>query len=83
LLGKAITAGDSAGCKQQLLALGVDRKACDRILAAWEAIADPGVPIKQRQAKMIELIGAIKDLRSPAPVKDELWRLQKSLTKHT
>jgi hypothetical protein len=69
--------------KANLLALGADPAVCDEIAAAWDAIADRMVNIRVRQVKMRELIGAVQKLKAPTEVKDEMWRLQKALTRYT
>jgi hypothetical protein len=82
-LHEAVTREDQAAVQQHLLTLGVDRKVCERLLAAWQGIAGEDIVLAQREAKMLELIGLIRPLSALRKVQDELWRLQKLLTKYT
>jgi hypothetical protein len=83
LMRAAITNQDRAGVQANLLALGIDQADADRIVAAWNTIADPAVHVRQRLAKMPDLIAVIKALKVPKTARDELWRLQKMLTRYT
>lgn len=82
LLRDAVTREDQAAVRQHLLTLGVERKVCDRILATWEGIVDTGNMIAQRRAKMLDLITFIRSLTSLPKAQEELWQLQKALTRY-
>jgi hypothetical protein len=81
-LRDAVTAEDQAAVRQSLRALGVDVADCEPIFAAWDALTYRGTPVRERLPKMQQLIAAIKALKAPPAVKDELWRLQKALIKY-
>jgi hypothetical protein len=83
LLHDAVDREDSSAVQQHLLSLGVDEKVCEAIVAAWQNICTPGSPMRERLARMQQLSGAIGQVKGSAKVQQELWRLQKSLTRYT
>ena len=83
LLRDAVGRQDQAAVERHLLTLGVDKKVCDRILAAWQKIVDANTPRQQRVARMLDLSEAIRQVKGAAKGQDELWRLQKALTQYT
>jgi len=83
LLREAAGREDQATVQKLLLTLNVDKKVCEGIMAAWKGIVDLVIPIKKRRDKMLELVGVIQQLKGAGKVQEELWRLQKKLTKYT